>query len=74
MRIVILREVNTDDPIDLLLVLLVHLHELLDVPVVSQRELSVGQDWRIEFEHIHVDGFLGSGFFGRLLRFCRLFL
>ena len=40
MGIVILREVNANDSVDLLLVLLVHLHELLDVPVVREWELG----------------------------------
>lgn len=44
MRVVVLREVHSDDAVDLLLVLLVHLYELLNVPVVRQRELGIGQD------------------------------
>ena len=43
-----------DDSVDFLLVLLVHLNELLDVPVVRQGELGERQDRSIEFENVHI--------------------
>ena len=68
MGIVILREVDANDSVDLVLVLLIHLHKLLDVPVVREWELGVGQDWRIELKNVHVDWLL-RGYLGLLCRF-----
>ena len=44
-RIVVLREMDSNDPVNFVLVNLIHLNELLDVLVVGERELGIRQDW-----------------------------